>query len=218
MNGEGRNILALDIAFGPACAVLLRRDGRRFLATGEDDRPHSQAIIPMLQSLLGDAGITWQELDMLACGIGPGSFTGLRIAAATLAGLNASLRLPVIELSSLAISAAQCPDSTALYVIEDARAGLAYVGRYEAGHGLQDDCSMAWSGIGELPPARYTAQQPFTALSGWEYVTPHLARAEAMSELLTVRSAQQADVSGLPHIATPAYLISSQAERHAKAH
>lgn len=214
MAGASRNILALDISFGPASACLLRRDGNHFVANGSDERPHSQAVMPMLESLLARAELGWSSLDMLAAGIGPGSFTGLRIAAATLTGINSSLELPIIELSSLAIGALQVDCDKQLHVIEDARAGLAYVGRYRGGEPMAADDCLSWDDIAKLPPASYTAHRPDSRLQAWQYLPPVRPRAEAMVTLLIQQSAALKNNGDLPRTVRPAYLISSQAERH----
>jgi len=212
-----KNILALDIAFGPACACLIHRDGSVFTATGSDGRPHSQSIMPLLQSLLDEAKLDWPELDMLAAGVGPGSFTGLRIAAATLAGINSSLDLPLIELSSLAISATQAESDTPLYVIEDGRAGLAYCACYHSGEEVSPDVCLTWKEIGLLSPTCYTACRPDEHnLPGWIYMPPIVPRAQAMARLTVSRTKKLDSTATLPRFATPAYLIPSQAERNAR--
>lgn len=214
---QRRNILALDIAFGPAAACLLRYDGSILTAGGMDERPHSQAVMPLLEGLVKRAGLGWGNIDMLAAGIGPGSFTGLRIAAATLAGINSSLQLPLLELSSLAISAMQCDSENQLHVIEDARAGLAYTACYRGSRAVLEDCCMPWKEIEQLEPAGYTAQRPDKdRLSDWVYLPPSTPRAVAMSHLLLGASREVTDTCTLPRFATPAYIIPSQAERHAQ--
>lgn len=217
MADAGRNILALDIAFGPAAACLMRCDGRVFTAGGDSNRPHSQSIVPILQSLVDEAGIDWRELDMLACGVGPGSFTGLRMAAATLAGINASLDLPLIEISSLGISAAQVEEGTPLYVIEDARSGLAYVGRYKGVQALIDDGCLAWDEVRSMGTANYTAHRASpTHLPGWTCVPASVPRPLAMSRLVAAHAEGLDDTTKLPRLARPIYLMASQAERHAR--
>ena len=211
------NILALDIAFGPACACLIRRDGSIFSAAGNDDRPHSQTIMPLLQTLLAEAELDWPELTMLAAGVGPGSFTGLRIAAATLAGINTSLDLPLMELSSLAISALQADRDTPLYVIEDGRAGLAYCACYHGHEEVNPDTCMNWNEIALLPRASYTAHRPDEQhLPGWSYIPPIISRSQAMARLAISRTGHLENMASLPRFATPAYLIPSQAERNAQ--
>ena len=208
------NILALDIACGAACACIMHRNGGVFLRQTDSDKPHSQAIMPMLESLLAEAELTWRDLDMLACGIGPGSFTGLRIAAATIAGINAGLKLPVLELSSLAISAAQADSEDELYVVEDARAGFAYIGRYRRFSATSTDACLPWRDIAAMPQATYTARQEDRKhLAGWRYIPPRISRPKAMAALLSACRIE--DAGALPRIPSPAYLNPSQAERHA---
>jgi tRNA threonylcarbamoyladenosine biosynthesis protein TsaB len=72
-------------------AALERRAGRR----------HSELALPMLEDLLKNAGLGIEELDAVAFGAGPGSFTGLRIACGLAQGLALGRGLPVIGISSL---------------------------------------------------------------------------------------------------------------------
>jgi len=210
------NLLALDIAFGAACACINRRDGSSFSLQTESDRPHSQAIIPMLEKLLGMSALSWGELEILACGIGPGSFTGLRIAAATISGINSRLKLPVLEVSSLAISAAQVKSEKPLYVIEDARSGMAYVGQYQGLTMLAQDACIVWDDIGAWPAGMYSARQADNErLSEWQYLAPQCNRPQAMSRLLTAMTANMPDMDALPRHPQPAYINPSQAERNA---
>ena len=214
-----KNILALDIAFGPASACLLRRDGNTFTADGADDRPHSQAIMPLLQSLLDESGLDWTDLDMLAAGVGPGSFTGLRIAAATLAGINSSLDLPLIELSSLAISAMQVEveGDAPLFVVEDGRSGLAYCACYQGDRVIRADACLIWDKVRLLGPASYTAHQPSSSeLPDWTFSAPGMPRAQAMLRLIAEKTKTPGDTADMPRFARPAYLIASQAERNAQ--
>jgi len=212
-----KNILALDIAFGPVSACLARHDGSIFTSDGAEDRPHSQAIMPLLQSLLDEAGLAWEELDMLAAGIGPGSFTGLRIAAATMAGINSSLDLPMMELSSLAISAAQVESDAPLYVIEDGRSGLAYCACYQGERVMLADVCLPWDEVRLMKAASYTAHQPsHSKLPDWTYSAPEMPRAHAMARLITSQLKTVDDTASMPRFARPAYLIASQAERNAQ--
>jgi len=124
------NILALDAACGEIAACIIRHGHRHILQADDASNTgvtRSTAIIPALNQLLEQAGLNWKQLDVLALGAGPGSFTGLRIAAATLAGLNAGLRLPIIHLSSLAITARQTETKGPVRVLEDARAGEVFL-------------------------------------------------------------------------------------------
>ncbi len=210
------NLLALDIAFGAACACVNRRDGSSFTLQSESDRPHSQAIMPMLEKLLDMSNLTWRELEMLACGIGPGSFTGLRIAAATISGINSQLKLPVLEVSSLAISAAQIDYDAPLHIIEDARAGMAYVGQYQGHNMLEKDTCITWHELAVWPAGMYSAQQADNErLAQWQYIEPQYRRPEAMARVLLSMCENMQNIDALPRHPQPAYINPSQAERNA---
>jgi len=209
------NLLGLDIAFGAACACINRQDGSCFSRQTESNRPHSQAIMPMLEALLIEAELTWNDLELLACGIGPGSFTGLRIASATISGINSALNLPVLEISSLAISAAQVKSGEPLYIIEDARADMAYVGHYQGHSALQKDMCITWDELAEYPAAAYSGQQEESKrLANWHYLLPEQTRLQAMAQLLAAESANITSLDRLPRHASPAYINPSQAERN----
>jgi tRNA threonylcarbamoyladenosine biosynthesis protein TsaB len=86
-------------------------------------------ILPMLQQILADASLSLNQLDMIAYGCGPGSFTGIRIACAVAQGLGFAYSLPIMPISSLAALAQaawmehQWPQ---LLVAVDARMGEVY--------------------------------------------------------------------------------------------
>lgn len=97
-------ILGLDTAT-EACSVALWQDGAlisRFESVG---RHHSERLLPMLQSVLDEAGCTLGEIDAFACGVGPGSFVGVRVGVGVVKGIAMALDRPCIPLSSLELLA-----------------------------------------------------------------------------------------------------------------
>ena len=97
-------ILAIDTAT-EACSVALYRQGIISECYEIIPRQHSQRLMPMLQELLGDGDLRAQGVDAIAYGCGPGSFTGLRIAASAVQGLAFANNLPAIAVSTLACQA-----------------------------------------------------------------------------------------------------------------
>ncbi|SFX23467.1 tRNA (adenosine(37)-N6)-threonylcarbamoyltransferase complex dimerization subunit type 1 TsaB [Marinospirillum alkaliphilum] len=93
-------ILALDTSTD-AGSVALWLDGEVVEDFQLLPRQQAQALLPQIEQLLSRAGISLQQLDALAFGRGPGSFTGLRIAAASVQGLALALDRPVIPVSTL---------------------------------------------------------------------------------------------------------------------
>ena len=94
-------ILAFDTS-GPYCAAALL-SGRRILSTKVDEMARGQAehLFPLLEALLADKNINWQELTAIGVGVGPGNFTGIRISVAAARGLALSLGIPARGISSL---------------------------------------------------------------------------------------------------------------------
>lgn len=119
-------ILALDTST-EACSVAVWVDGalnERFKL-----ERHSEHILPMVQGVLAEAGLTLTQLDAIAFGRGPGSFTGLRIAAGVVQGLAFGANLPVVAVSSLAVLAQGAGVPKVLAAL-DARMHQVYWGAY----------------------------------------------------------------------------------------
>lgn len=94
-------MLAIETATD-ACSVAVFVDGRLSERHALAPRQHSQRIFTMLGELLPLGNLREQGIDVIAYGAGPGSFTGLRIAASTAQGLAFSSNLPAIPVSTLA--------------------------------------------------------------------------------------------------------------------
>lgn len=97
-------LLALDTAT-EACSVALLHDGRVLSHYEVIPRLHAQKLLPMIQQLLGEAGIALSAVDAIGFGRGPGAFTGVRIAIGVVQGLTFALDRPVLPVSNLALLA-----------------------------------------------------------------------------------------------------------------
>lgn len=97
-------LLALDTAT-EACSVALLHDGKVLSHYEVIPRLHAQKLLPMIQTLLAEAGIALSAVDAIAFGRGPGAFTGVRIAIGVVQGLAFALDRPVLPVSNLALLA-----------------------------------------------------------------------------------------------------------------
>jgi len=130
-------LLALDTASGQ-CSVALLLDGQLLGRSTLTAREHAQLLLPMVDALLAEGGVTLRSLDGIAFGCGPGSFTGVRIAASVTQGLAAGAGLPVLPVSDLRalaegarVAFADAPARGCLLACMDARMGELYWGVFD---------------------------------------------------------------------------------------
>lgn len=127
---SGMKLLALDTSTEYLSLALLL-DGKvisRGLLAGQT---HSQRILPLLRELLDEAGVELNDLDGIAFGAGPGSFTGLRIGCGVAQGLAFGADLPVLGVSTLLALAEDVPGADKVVACLDARMSEVYHAAYE---------------------------------------------------------------------------------------
>ena len=126
-------ILAIDTT-QEVCSAALQVDTALIFREEHAPRDHTRLILPQVESLLAEAELGLSDLDALAFGRGPGSFTGLRIAAGVTQGLAMGADLPVAPVSSLAALAQgvyrENPQAGHVCTAFDARIGEVYWGNY----------------------------------------------------------------------------------------
>ena len=121
-------ILALDTST-EYCSVALWRDGDVDARDALAGQRHSELLLPMVDELLGRHGLQVNDLDGIAFGQGPGSFTGLRIACGVTQGLAFGASLPVVGVSTLLALAHAARAGHAICCL-DARMGEIYHAAY----------------------------------------------------------------------------------------
>lgn len=148
-------LLAVDTST-EACSAALYSDGDIVGRYQIAPREHTRLILPMIEEVMAEVGVARRDLDALAFGRGPGSFTGVRIGTGVIQGLALALDLPVVPVSTLAAmawGAMRQHDSSLVHAAIDARMGEVYYAAYErAGIGVAErvaECVCAAADVRE---------------------------------------------------------------------
>jgi tRNA threonylcarbamoyladenosine biosynthesis protein TsaB len=140
------------------CSVALWQDGVITSRCEEVGQKHSEMLMAMLDGVLADAGLKLAQLDGIAFGAGPGSFTGVRIACGVAQGLALGANLPVIGICTLQ-AVAQGSDKNRVIAALDARMAEVYFAVYEKRDG-------EWLTVCE-PCLRLPQDTPAIEGTGW---------------------------------------------------
>lgn len=210
-------LLAMDTS-SDNCSVAVWHRGRLWHACEQVPRGHTRLLMPMTRQLLAEAGVTLAQLDGVAFGAGPGSFTGLRITLGVVQGLAWGLGRPVIPVSCLAATAAQAArlyQARRVAVAFDARMDQVYWGAFQCSAGgdtgpvvtaLMEERVCAAEAV-SLPaslPASLPESLPdtagadpwFAAGSGWQVAGDRL-QAALTTDLATAMQPQETILSPL---------------------
>ena len=139
------NLLAIETAT-ECCSVALSCNGAIIERSELAPRRHAELVLPMIESVLAEAGLARRAIDVIAVGRGPGAFTGVRLAISVAQGLALGLDVPVLPVSSLAAMAQHAPDDgMPILAVIDARMGEIYAGVFTRGadglvHALNNEC------------------------------------------------------------------------------
>jgi len=129
-------ILGIDTTTKRLCLGLYV-DGKFYEYSLQVGRNLSALLVPIIQRVICAVGLKIADIDYFACGLGPGSFTGMRIGLATIKGLSVVKNKPVIGISTLDILAknAQVKDRLIITAL-DARRSLIYCSSYKYAQGI----------------------------------------------------------------------------------
>ncbi len=138
-------VLALEAA-STCCSVALMQGDAVLERCNDVPREHSRVLLPYVDTLLREAGLQLQDVDVLAVGRGPGSFTGVRAAIATVQGLAFGSGIPVVAVSTLrvlAASARRVHGATRCLALLDARMNEVYCAAYADDREAQAESLLA---------------------------------------------------------------------------
>lgn len=219
------NILALDTS-SHACSLALLYQGEVSVIHELAPMQQAQTILSFIDQLLSSKNITLKQLDALAFGCGPGSFTGVRIAASVIQGLGYAMNLPIIPISSLAaLAQAAYMDLhwEKCWVAVDARMSEVYWGIYQVDHnqlvslvGQESVCkpdkiviqdTEGWYGVGD----GWGVYQPQIVYKPLKIDAERVPMAKAIIQLAIPKFKQGAWVSALD--ALPVYLRDQVAKK-----
>jgi tRNA threonylcarbamoyladenosine biosynthesis protein TsaB len=152
-------VLGFDTSTQATVVGLRLTDGTTLQARddpGSGERPgHATRLLPLASGLLAEAGLSWRAITRITVGVGPGTFTGLRIGVATARGLAQSLAAELVGVSSLlALSRAVRIDnlagSTGVLAAIDARRGEVFVAAYNGRPQIIGPQALAPTGLDAL--------------------------------------------------------------------
>lgn len=190
-------LLALDTATD-ACSAAVWVEGAVLERCERAPRRHAALILPMIETVLAEAGLEVTQLDAIAFGRGPGAFTGVRIAVGIVQGIAFAADLPVVPVSTLAalaLGAARETGHARIAAALDARMGEVYWGTYavagETVRLLGDERVCAPTSV-TAPPGEW-----FGVGSGWLAYSAALSRRAAVGGWLGERYPRAGDVARL---------------------
>lgn len=129
-------ILALDASGIVASVAIASEEEIIAEYTIKHKKTHSQTLLPMIDKVLQFAEVDLKDIEYIAATEGPGSFTGLRIGAATAKGISQALNIPVVNVPTLEALAYNVVDSDKLICpIMDARRGNVFAAMYSRSNG-----------------------------------------------------------------------------------
>jgi tRNA threonylcarbamoyladenosine biosynthesis protein TsaB len=181
-------ILAIDTAT-EACSAAVLTDTDLISRFDLAPRRHAELILPMIEEVMTESGVDITQLDAIAFGRGPGSFTGVRLAVSVAQGIAFAADLPVIPVSTLAAIAMDViltkQQADYVGVALDARMGEIYWGFYQADQrsgvkAMTDECVCQ---AVQMPvPGIDTKRNCYGAGSGWQkYADILVARLPVLS-------------------------------------
>lgn len=124
-------ILSIDTASNLCTVAVLENEKCIKEIIVNDARNHSEKIMPVIEQALSESNLTLQNIDLIVCDKGPGSFTGIRIGVGTVLAFKDSLNIPSVGISSLEALAYNINTDGIICSLIDAKNNNVYFGVFE---------------------------------------------------------------------------------------
>ena len=132
-------ILAVDTS-SSICSVAILEDDKLIDKNELDDgKTHSENLMPLLDELLKRNSMDIKEIEMIACTVGPGSFTGIRIGVATIKPIAEVLNIKVASVMSLESLARNVENKSTIVSLIDARNNQVYAGIFDKNYNKKEE-------------------------------------------------------------------------------
>ena len=220
-------LLGVDSSSQAATAAVIK-DGEILCEyTLNQNKTQSVKMLPMIERMLSDVELTVRDIDLFACGVGPGSFTGVRIGVATVRGFAKTLEKGAIPVNALEILANNVSNETRVVALISARENECYCAVYENNEEVLAPCVKELSEIVEISKEAPCLLVGDGAILNADFLKEHLPEARiAQGKCNLISAASLAEVAykkmqngkiGTAEDLIPLYLRKSQAEREYEA-
>ena len=132
-------ILAISTSSSNASVSLLENDKVINELNNTNERTHSEKLMPLVDELLASSSTPLSDIGLIACDVGPGSFTGIRIGVATVKALAEVKQIPIVSCSSLEALSYNVNDAEYICSLIDARNNQVYCAIFDSEHNLVSD-------------------------------------------------------------------------------
>ncbi len=199
-------VLALETATAACSVAVLDGAAVRAHRAAAMQRGHAEALMPMVEAAMAEAGLAYGDLDLVATTVGPGSFTGLRVGLAAARGIALAAGIPAAGVTTLEALAAGIDEETRagapVAALLDARRGQVYAQLFDAAGAARGAPFAAAPDAADLPDGPLLlvgAGAPLVIAAqgmrpGWRFAeTPRLPDAAPVARLAARRFAENPD-------------------------
>lgn len=220
-------LLGVDSSSQAATAAVIK-DGEILCEyTQNQNKTQSVKMLPMIERMLSDVELHIGDIDVFACGVGPGSFTGVRIGVATVRGFAKTLEKGAIPVNALEVLSNNVPNEARVIALISARENECYCAVYEENKEVLAPCVKTVEEIVALSkeaPCLLVGDGAVFNRTFFEENIPSVRIAQGKCNLISAASlaevayqkAQKGEI-GTAESLVPLYLRKSQAEREYEA-